>query len=111
MKKYKMYLRVWEEYGSSGIWSIENPKQKIPIRMVSYEMLNLPQSLIDEFKSWIDDFDENQPFPPSDWDSESFDKKGDELSQKLKDFLGDEYYVEREIDGGYENYTEIQLSK
>ena len=103
-----MYLRVWEEYGSSGIWSIENPKQKTPIKMVSFEMLNLPESLTNEFKSWITEFDENLPFPPKDWDWKKFNNKGNELSQKLKDFLGNEYYVEREIIDG--EYTEIQMS-
>ena len=68
MKQYKMYLRVWQEYSSSGIWSIENPKQMTPIKMVSYEMLNLPQTLITDFQNWIDEFDNNQPFPAEDWD-------------------------------------------
>ncbi len=103
-----MYLRVWEEHYSSGIWSIENPKQMIPIKMVSYINLNLPQNLIEEFTLWMEEFNDNQPFPPEAWDWESFDKKGNELSQKLKNFLGNDYYVEREITNG--EYTEIQIS-
>ena len=105
MKQYKMYLRVWQEYSSSGIWWIENPKQITPIKMVSYEMLNLPQNLITDFQSWIDEFDNNQPFPQEDWDWKKFDNQGHKLAQQLKSFLGDEYYVEREID---EEYQEIR---
>jgi hypothetical protein len=43
--------------------------------MMPFENLDSPIDLVHEFEEWIEEFDENCPFPPDDWNSDAVDKK------------------------------------
>ena len=92
----KIFLRVWPEYGSSGIWVIDEPMQELAGKNISYEILNLPQDLANDFTIWQDKFDEHG----IEWNSveieNEFYQDGLELAKRLKEFLKYKAYVEYE---------------
>lgn len=54
-------LRVWPEWGSSGIWSLDEACQAAAGRMVPYAMLDVPFALIRRIAKWQQAFDEGKP--------------------------------------------------
>lgn len=89
------YYRVWPEFGSSGIWMIEEPLQKTAGSMVTHESLCLPKDLVQRFNTWIEWHFQCMPDRQGDkFDWVSFEKVGYQLARDLKDFLGYEVYVE-----------------
>ena len=83
----KIFLRVWPEYGSSGIWVIDEPMQQKAGKNISYEALNLPQDLANDFAIWQDKFDEHGIEWNTEHEENSFYQDGLELAKKLKEFF------------------------
>lgn len=92
----KIFLRIWAEYGSSGIWIIEEPLQQKAGKNISYEALNLPQDLANDFAIWQNKFDEHGIEWNNEKDEDNFYKNGLELAKRLKEFLKYKAYVEYE---------------
>lgn len=92
----KIFLRVWPEYGSSGIWVIDEPMQQKAGKNISYEALNLPQDLANDFAIWQNKFDEHGIEWNNEKDEDNFYKNGLELAKRLKEFLKYKAYVEYE---------------
>jgi hypothetical protein len=96
LSEYRELLRLDWDWSSTGIWIIQEPKQKYAgSNLSSYAVLNLPGWLIDRFEYWTD------------WLESSASWKGHEtpdkallgayelsLAMDLKRFLGDDYYIE-----------------
>ena len=100
MKEKKAYLRVDLDWGSTGIWVLDEPFQKYAGGNLSdYKSLNLPYWLIERFNLWTDWYNSWEPWN-KDGDSQNepedelFDAYGLSLAIDLKQFLGDEYHVE-----------------
>ena len=94
----EMRLRVMAEYGSSGIWVIE---QVGPFRhgMISHVSLGLPQELARRFDQWINDYDARladmvPEYAHMEFDAEEFNRIGRALARELKTLTGPEGYVE-----------------
>lgn len=64
--------------------------------MVGFELLNLPFDLQEQFKKWIEWFDDAQPGRPKretfPW--AAFNEAGYALARQLESFLGKDVYVE-----------------
>lgn len=91
----KLNLRVVPEYYSSGIWIIKKPFQSSYGVNTNYEYLNLPQGLKDDFESWQDSFDRNNPHRQDEyWDEGKFNQEGLSLARRLKSFLKNSARVE-----------------
>ena len=83
------------EYYSSGIWIIKKPFQSSYGVNTNYEYLNLPQDLKDDFESWQDSFDRNNPHRQDEyWDEGKFNQEGLSLARRLKSFLKNSARVE-----------------
>ena len=96
----RLRLQIWPEYCSSGIWDMDGGDG---FANVSYEYLNLPQDLADEFKDWQDTFDKyglrwcEKNLTKLDKEFENlFYARGLELAKKLKMFFKHKAYVEYE---------------
>lgn len=95
----KILLRVWPEYGSTGIWMPTEAGGQLAGPNVSYESLNLPDDLKNDFIEWQDIFT-NQRLPEDDtidWDA--FGAKGLELAKCLKIHLFYKAHIEYEWEG------------
>lgn len=82
----KILLRVWPEFGSTGIWMPPNPSENNMGQTVTYESLELPSELADAFMQWQERYND-RPLPDDgtfDW--ESFNKEGLELAKELKNY-------------------------
>ena len=93
----RLRLQIWPEYCSSGIWDMDGGDG---FANVSYEYLNLPQDLADEFKDWQDTFDKyglrwcEKNLTKLDKEFENlFYARGLELAKKLKMFFKHKAYV------------------
>lgn len=87
-------LVVWPEWLSSGIWHPQKDVENPAVRMVSHELLELPETLSARFSGWITWYDDYQPehmdtFPWSDFDAEGWS-----LAMELAQFVQDKYTVE-----------------
>ncbi len=91
MKRNQLRLRVMAEYGSSGIWVI-GTKGVWRHGMIEHSSLRLPKELSAKFVEWIEEY--YQILTDENFDKESFNKRGRELAQELKNIVGDEVYVE-----------------
>ena len=108
--KHKWHLQVWEEFYSSGIWSLwSDEKQEREFPNVGYELLGLPQDLAWKFTQWQRLHDEYGLYWYKDDADEflkklyaAFNEQKLELAKALKaHFKGDAYietYVESEDD-------------
>jgi hypothetical protein len=95
----KILLSVWPEYGSTGIWMPPKAGAQLVGPNVSYESLNLPPDLINDFTEWQDIFTK-QVLPDDDSiDWEAFDAKGLELAKRLKINLFYKADIEYEFNG------------
>ncbi|MDH5542016.1 MAG: hypothetical protein OEY64_03520 [Nitrospinota bacterium] len=97
-KKYKPkppYYRVWPEFGSSGIWILDEPLQTSAGKMIEHSCLKLPKELCMDFNKWIEWHWNCQPDLQGDnFNWEAFDKEGYKLATQLKNYLDCETYVE-----------------
>ena len=95
MSNWKL-LRVWPEWGSSGIWVLDTPFQATAGGMADHDILNLPQELAARFDRWIEWLWDAMPDMPTaaafDWTA--FEAEGRQLAVELKKFLGPEVRVE-----------------
>lgn len=89
-------IYVWEEWGSSGLWILDDEEPRGVGGNVSYEEFNLPKDLVQRFEYWINWHDAIRP----EWSDEKnnfdrflFDAYGMSLSIDLKRFLGDKHRV------------------
>lgn len=101
----KILLRVWPEFGSSGIWMPPEAGGQLVGPNVSYESLELPIDLINDFTAWQDIYS-NQNIPDDDtidWDT--FDATGLELAKRLKVYLFNKADVEYEWEGIHKIYA------
>lgn len=82
----KILLRVWPEFGSTGIWMPPNPSDDIMGPMITYESLELSHDLADSFTQWQECYND-RPLPDDgtfDW--KSFNKEGLQLAKELKNY-------------------------
>ncbi|MDD3598454.1 hypothetical protein, partial [Sulfuricurvum sp.] len=82
----KILLRVWPEFGSTGIWMPPNPSENNMGQMVTYESLELPSELAEAFMQWQERYND-RPLPDDgtfDWGS--FNQEGLELAKELKNY-------------------------
>lgn len=82
----KILLRVWPEFGSTGIWMPPNPSENNMGQMVTYESLELPSELAEAFIQWQERYND-RPLPDDgtfDWGS--FNQEGLELAKALKNY-------------------------
>lgn len=82
----KILLRVWPEFGSTGIWMPPNPSENNMGQMVTYESLEFPSELAEAFMQWQERYND-RPLPDDgtfDWGS--FNKEGLELAKELKNY-------------------------
>jgi hypothetical protein len=87
-------LRVWVDYGSSGIWEIKEPKQHLAGKCWTPDQ-EIPAWLLDRFDYWTSWFDVHEPWNSSPGlDGELFHAYGLSLAVDLKRLLGDDYYIE-----------------
>jgi hypothetical protein len=92
--KYKMFVRVWPEWGSSGIWAPPYPGSRAAGGMIDYDYFPLPEKLVEDFKAWQAEYDEHGLEPPEQFDWEGHQRRGDMLARDLKAILGPDIYVE-----------------
>ena len=92
---YDDILRVWPEWGSSGIWAPPYPGSLRAGGMVDYEDLPLPPHLVERFTSWQAIYDESPPGGRIELDWDRFQEVADELTRELKKCVGPRVYVER----------------
>jgi len=92
--KYEMFVRVWPEWGSSGIWAPPYPGSRAAGGMIGYDYFKLPQELVERFKLWQAEYDEHEPWAPEKFDWASHWRTGDALARSLKAALGPDIYVE-----------------
>ena len=88
-------LRVWPDWGSSGIWYPQagsEPGQG-PVSMASHEALGLPDWLVERFARWIEWYDDYLPEQPDAFPWDEFKAEGQALAFELARFVGDEYQV------------------
>ena len=98
----KILLRVWPEFGSSGIWMPPIAREPPAGKNVSYESLQLSDDLADAFMQWQECYND-RPLPDDgtfDW--ESFHKEGLVLSKKLKMHMLDKADVEYTLDNKFQ---------
>ena len=85
-------LRVMAEYGSSGIWVI----QQVGVfrhGMIEHGDLRLPAELSQRFENWIATY-EQRIEDPAPFNHETFNAEGRALAQALKQYVGSTTYVE-----------------
>lgn len=96
MSEETIYLRVWPEYSSSGIWRVTHPRQVHAGGNVEYKDLGLSPGLSLAFKVWQEWHDTTRP---PDYDSherfneELFNNCGRELTAMLRAELPAVYQV------------------
>lgn len=82
-------LRVWAEWGSSGVWAIDAPLQTTAGRMICHDALRLPHALAQRLDCWIERLWDAAPGMPTaqafDW--AGFDAQGQQLACDLKAFV------------------------
>lgn len=89
-------LRVWPDWGSSGIWYPQagsEPGQG-PVSMASHAALGLPDWLAQRFNRWIEWYDDYLPERPDAFPWEEFKDEGRMLAFELARFVGGAYQVE-----------------
>ncbi len=92
--KYEMFVRVWPEWASSGIWSPPYPGSRAAGGMLGYELIELKIDLISQFELWQAEFDRHDPVEPDSFDWNRHAQSGLALSRELKAAVGRSVYVE-----------------
>lgn len=93
--KYESFVRVWPEWGSSGIWAPPYPGSRAAGGMIDYPYLDLPSDLVARFKEWQAEYDDHEPWAPEKFDWHRHAQTADELARDLKLVLGSAIYLER----------------
>lgn len=91
---YEEFLRVWPEWGSSGIWSVPYPGSRTAGGMVDYKHLPLTAELVGRFEVWQAEYDSHEPWAPEKFDWEQHAQIADGLARDLKRCVGPHVYVE-----------------
>lgn len=94
LAKFEYFLRVWPEWGSSGIWSVPYPGSRNAGGMIDYEYLPLPFELVERFKAWQLEYDDHEPWAPERFDWKRHARIADGLAHDLKQCVGPRIYVE-----------------
>ena len=92
--RYGYCLRVWPEWGSSGIWAPPYPGSRAAGGMVDYQYVPLSTELVERFKAWQSDYDAHEPWAPEKFDWHRHAEIGDGLARDLKRSVGLSIYVE-----------------
>jgi hypothetical protein len=85
---YEVFVRVWPEWGSSGIWAPPYPGSRSAGGMIGYDYFNLPPDLIARFENWQAEFDDHHPWAPEKFDWGRHARTADVLARDLKAVLG-----------------------
>ena len=93
--KYDRFLRVWPEWGSSGIWAPPYPGSRASGGMVDYQFLPLSAELVQRFEAWQAEYDDSPPGGPNEPEWDRFFQTAERLSRDLKQCVGPRIYVER----------------
>ena len=94
--RYRFFLRVWPEWGSSGIWLIPYPGSRTSGPNLSgYESLSLSAEMKSRFIEWQEKFWEAEPWvSTNEFDYSAHHQFGIELAKSLKREVGESIYVE-----------------
>ena len=92
--RYEYFLRVWPEWGSSGIWAPPYPGSRAAGGTVDYPYLPLATELVERFKAWQADYDNHEPWAPEKFDWHRHAEIGGGLARDLKISVGASVYVE-----------------
>ena len=95
--KYRRFLRVECEWGSTGIWGISFPGSYGTTPNYGYECFDLPKKLIRRFDRWTahyNSMDPCKPFEEQGFKEEWFDKEGECLAVELVKYVDAQTYVE-----------------
>ena len=114
LSKYKLFVRVWPDWGSSGIWVVPYPGSRYAGKNLGLAAhLGISAELQEGFKRWQDSYDSHEPGAPEKFDWLTFDAEEERLTQALKREVGEDVYVEQEglremlIDGTTRNWRPI----
>lgn len=92
---YRMFVRVWPEWHSSGIWQIPFPgSRSVGRNLDPAKHLGISLVLQERFKSWQDVYNSRGPGTYEKYDWTSFDAEQLDLTRVLKCELRKEVYVE-----------------
>ena len=92
---YRMFVRVWPEWYSSGIWRIPFPGcRSAGWNLDPAKHLGISITLQERFKSWQDVYNSHEPGAYEKYDWTSFDAEEVDLTRALKRELGEDIYVE-----------------
>ncbi len=93
--RYRMFVRVWAEWSSSGIWAPPYPGSRGVGPMLDYAEFDLPPDLVARFTAWQGQYWEAQPWIDDDtFDYPAHHFAGVELAKELKKWVGESVYVE-----------------
>lgn len=97
-------LRVWPEFGSSGLWNDKG-------RMISYDLLALPFQLVRRLSAWQRDYDEtlfpSDVFDETWWDNH--EREENEIAKALQARLGRNTQVKVYLDDQWQWIGDFQL--
>jgi hypothetical protein len=92
---YRMFIRVWPEWCSSGIWRIPFPGCRFAgWNLDPAKHLGISIALEERFKSWQHVYDSHEPGAYDKYDWTTFDAEELDLTRALKREIGDDVYVE-----------------
>lgn len=94
---YRCFLRVWPDYGATGIRLIPYPgSRSTGPNLPDYASLGLSKELSGWFADWQDRFRESESWSPSDrFDYAGHEAEGRRLARALKAETGANCYVEQ----------------
>lgn len=92
--RYGGMLRVWPEWGSSGIWAPPYPGARTSGGLVDYRYLPLPPDLVERFQAWQALYNDSPPGGDIELDFDQFNATGENLARDLKRCVGPRVYVE-----------------
>lgn len=94
LKKYKSFVRIEFDWGSSGIWDPPFPGSISSGPMWPIESFyNLPKRLIKRLGEWVADKDEHALLNDN-FDFISSNKEGKEITLEIRKFIPDDVYLE-----------------
>ena len=100
LEKYRMFVRVFPDYGSSGVWENPYPGNGAVLNIDPEETLGLPLEVCELLKEYQDYFDKNSPRDPSnEWeedpcDHDEWDAWGLRVAKEVKRFTSPDVYIE-----------------
>ena len=85
-------LRVMAEYGSSGIWIVQN-NGMFRHSMVEHSALNMPPKLSKKISHWIEGYEQKLLLDFA-FDTDGFNAEGRQIARELFDFMNGKSEVE-----------------